>query len=70
MNIYSIIVIISTIFSGVIGLPISTELGPAIVVKQNKPIIYSPFNEPIKAIPPPVIDNNVIARPIDILTFI
>ncbi len=48
MNIiYSTILIISTILSSVIGLPISTELGPAIVVKQNKPIIFSPENETI-----------------------
>jgi hypothetical protein len=57
MNIiYSTILLISTIFSGVIGFPISTEFGP-VVVKQNKPIIYSPANEtiikPIKAIVPP-----------------
>ncbi len=58
MNIiYSAILIISTIFSGIIGFPISTENGPAIVVKQNKRIIYSPVNEtiikPIQAIVPP-----------------
>jgi hypothetical protein len=58
MNIiYSAILIISTIFSGVIGFPISNENGPAIVVKQNKRIIYSPVNEtiiePIKSIVPP-----------------
>ncbi len=47
MNIiYSTILIISTIFSGVIGFPISTEFGP-VVVRQNKPIIYSPANETI-----------------------
>jgi hypothetical protein len=52
--IYSAILIISTIISSTIGFPISIENGPAIVVKQNKPIIYSPVNETIiKAIIPP-----------------
>ena len=42
MNIiYSTLIIISMIFSNVNAHPISTEFGPAIVVKQNKPIIYT-----------------------------
>jgi hypothetical protein len=43
----SAFLIISTIFSSTIGFPISIENGPAIVVKQHKPIIYSPENETI-----------------------
>ena len=62
MNIINLLlksVLLSSIISSITGLPISTELGPAIVVRQNKQIIFSPENEtiiePIKAIvsPPP-----------------
>ncbi len=60
MNIiYSAILIISAIISNINGVPIYNhlEVGPAIVVRQKKPIIYSPENEtiiePIKAIVPP-----------------
>jgi hypothetical protein len=83
MNIiYSTILIISAIFSSINAIPISTELGP-VVVKQNKPIIYSPENETIvyKKKPVPskdditlsdyiVIDGIVIYTPKDITPFI
>lgn len=50
--IYSAFLIIN-IFSSIFGLPIY-EPGPAIVIKQNKQIIFSPENETIiKAIVPP-----------------
>jgi hypothetical protein len=49
---YPAFFIINAIISSINGLPI-IELGPAIVVKQNKPIIYSPQNETIIVPPPP-----------------
>jgi hypothetical protein len=53
--VYSAFLIIN-IFSSIFGLPIY-EHGPAIVIKQNKQIIFSPENETnfniVKAIVPP-----------------
>jgi len=49
--VYSAFLIIN-IFSSIFGLPIY-ESGPAIVVKQNKQIIFSPENETIVKLSPP-----------------